>query len=183
MEDYRRGAEAGDAKAMTSLAAMMQAGEGTHTDMPGAFAMLKDAAGRGDRPAMLGLAEAYRDGVGTAASPADADAWFSRAAASDDRVAQRELARLLLDAPVKERDYSRGLNLLFRLGVAGDTAALGRLDGLGRDPALPRAVRSRAVFVLSVLAASKIAAAQPILDRLVATRIIAREGKGYALRN
>ena len=183
VEDYRRGAAAGDAKAMASLAAMMQAGEGTHTDMPGAFAMLKDAAGRGDRPAMLGLAEGYRDGKGTAASPADADVWFSRAAASGDRLAQRELAGLLLDAPVDARDYSRGLSLLFRLGAAGDTGALGRLDGLGRDAALPRAVRARAVFVLGVLAASKVAAAQPILDRLAAARIIAREGTGYALRN
>ncbi len=183
VEDHRRGAEAGDARAMASLAAMMRAGEGTPTDLAGAFAMLKDAAGRGDRPAMVGLAEAYRDGRGTAASAADADAWFSRAAAGDDRAAQRGLAGLLLDAPAEERDYSRGLNLLFRLGLAGEAEALGRLDGLVRDPARPRAVRSRAVFVLAVLAANKVDAAQPILDRLAAGRLVAREGKAYALRD
>jgi len=79
---WKRGALRGNTDAMTSLANMLQRGEGGERDTALAFQWYQKAARRGDTVGQLNLGDMYRSGIGTTANRVEAMFWLTLAGRS-----------------------------------------------------------------------------------------------------
>ena len=91
-KEYRRLAEAGDAKAQTHLGYMYYVGEGVNQDYSEAVRWYRKAAVQGDKDAQYNLAVAYAFGEGVTQDYKEAATWYRRAAEQGHDVAQYSLA-------------------------------------------------------------------------------------------
>jgi TPR repeat protein len=88
IEDVRKAAEQGDAKAQRGLGFACYEGEGLAKDQVEAVKWWRKAAEQGDAEAQLGLGLAYSIGNGVAKNPVEAVKWWRKAAEQGNAKAQ-----------------------------------------------------------------------------------------------
>ena len=94
---YRKAADAGDARAMVSLALLMENGDHTVKDVRGAYALYEKAAARDNADACINLGWALFNGVGVSKDVPRALALFRKASALGSAKATFNLAKLVSD--------------------------------------------------------------------------------------
>ena len=90
----RAAAEAGDARAQTTLGYCYAVGRGVPQDLTVAVLWYRKAAEGGYAPAQFNLAEMLRDGAGVEQSPQQAFEWYSKAAKQGHSKAQYNIAMM-----------------------------------------------------------------------------------------
>ncbi|GFO59386.1 hypothetical protein GMST_17110 [Geomonas silvestris] len=93
-QEYLNLAKAGDARAQSTVACMLQAGEGVTRNPEEALPWLKKAAESGVTPAQYSLGKAYENGLGTERDLAKALVWYGIASEHGDAKALENFKRL-----------------------------------------------------------------------------------------
>ena len=107
-EDYKKRAEAGDAKAQSQLGYLYYVGEGVPQDYAMAVDWYRKAAVQGDKDAQYNLAVAYAFGEGTKQDYKEAVIWYRRAAEQGHAIAQYSLGISYIYGEGVEQNESEG---------------------------------------------------------------------------
>jgi TPR repeat protein len=153
---YRKGAEAGNVRAMMNMGWMYRLGGATITndgmqgaikkDGPEAAHWFRRAAELGHTPGMLALGSMLENGDGIAEDEAQAARWFRAGAEGGNPVAQTRFGMMLLKGRGVAKDEARAAHWLGRAAEGGDRDAmsvLGVMLSVGRGIAKDEAEAAR----------------------------------------
>ena len=136
---HRKAADAGDARAMVSLAFLMETGDHVEKDVNGANALYEKAAARGNADAAIDLGYALAKGEGIAKNMSRAFRLFRQASQSGSAVATYDLAKLIDDGAGGDRSeavslYKQAARMGFPRAHLGAAIMLDQGKGVARNP-------------------------------------------------
>jgi len=108
VEEWRKGAEAGDANAQLMVGKAYANGNGVAKDAAEALKWFRMAAEKGGAEAQFEVGCAYANGQGTAKNPGVAAQWYRKAAEQGHWGGQEFLGTLYLDGDGVPRDFVEG---------------------------------------------------------------------------
>jgi hypothetical protein len=126
-------AQAGDAKAMTSLGYAYRSGDGMPLDYAQAMQWFQKAADAGSAGAMTALGELYFDGNGLPKNQQEAFKWFRMAAEMNDPSGLYYLSEMYEKGNGVAKDHAKAIALLKKSAQLGYEPAKRALDRLGSD--------------------------------------------------
>ena len=118
IELYRKAAAAGDARAMTTLGLLMEAGDHMPKDVPGAYALYEKAAELGNADAAINLGFALAEGRLVDKNLPRAFALFQKASSAGSAIATFDLATLVSDG--KGGNAADALDLFLKAAHFGE---------------------------------------------------------------
>jgi len=130
---FLRAAEAGDAEAMTNLAALYFRGLGVERDAARGLDWFARAAAEGDPANQLRLGQLYLDGAGGAPEIGPGLRWIRRAANQGYVEAQIRLGSIHAEGGVVEKDLVRAYMWFHLASMMGNEQAGKVLTGLARE--------------------------------------------------
>ena len=130
--EFRRAAEAGDARAQDQLGLLYEEGQGVTEDPVSAAFWYEKAALQGFAPAQMNLARLYRNGKGLAQDESKAVHWYKKAAESGLAVAQFFLGLMYDTGKGVPHDPMRAYMWFSLAAVQGDRDAQLKRDRLGK---------------------------------------------------
>ena len=136
---HRKAADAGDARAMVSLAFLMETGDHVPKDVSGAHALYEKAAARGNVDAAIDLGYALAKGEGTARNLPRAFQLFRQASQSGSAVATYDLAKMIDDGVGGQLSeavglYKQAARMGFPRAHLGAAIILDQGKGVARNP-------------------------------------------------
>ncbi len=137
---HRKAADAGDARAMVSLAFLMETGDHVPKDVRGAHALYEKAAARGNVDAAIDLGYALAKGDGVEKNIPRAFQLFRQASRSGSAVATYDLAKLIDNGAGGELSeaitlYKQAAGMGFPKAHLGAAILLDQGRGIARNPA------------------------------------------------
>ena len=130
--EFRRAAEAGDARAQDQLGILYEEGQGVTEDAVSAAFWYEKAALQGFAPAQMNLARLYRNGKGLAQDESKAVHWYTKAAESGLAVAQFFLGLMYDTGKGVPHDPMRAYMWFSLAAAQGDRDAQLKRDRLGK---------------------------------------------------
>ncbi|MCX6594785.1 MAG: tetratricopeptide repeat protein [Acidobacteria bacterium] len=106
LQETRKAAERGDAKAQFSLGVMYDSGQGVPQDYAEALRWFRKAADQGHTSAQFNLGVMYANGQGVPENAAEGVRWYRKAADQGDALAQVELGRIYAEGQGVPQDYA-----------------------------------------------------------------------------